>query len=69
MTPTMSTVTYTKNSYFSDAQTDAHFVRIDITVINPNLRQSLCNNVIGAQDMNASPLERTIPHYFFPISN
>ena len=38
MTPKMSTVTYTKNSYFSDAQTDAHFVRIDITVINPNLR-------------------------------
>ena len=27
---------------------DAHFVRIDITVINPNLRQSLCSNVIGA---------------------
>ena len=38
MTPRLSTVTYTKNSYFSDAQTDAHFVRIDITVINPNLR-------------------------------
>ena len=38
MTPTMSTVTYTKNANFSDAQTDAHFVRIDITVINPNLR-------------------------------
>ena len=38
MTPRVSTVTYTKNSYFSDAQTDAHFVRIDITVINPNLR-------------------------------
>ena len=48
MTPTMSTVTYTKNANFSDAQTDAHFVRIDITVINPNLRESLCNNVIGA---------------------
>ena len=47
MTPRVSTVTYTKNSYFSDAQTDAHFVRIDITVINPNLRYSLCNNVIG----------------------
>ena len=38
MTPTMSTVTYTKNANFSDAQTDAHFVRIDITVINSNLR-------------------------------
>ena len=38
MTPMMSTVTYTKNANFSDAQTDAHFVRIDITVINPNLR-------------------------------
>ena len=48
MTPTMSTVTYTKNANFSDAQTDVHFVRIDITVINPNLRKSLCNNVIGA---------------------
>ena len=48
MTPTMSTFTYTKNANFSDAQTDAHFVRIDITVINSNLRQSLCNNVIGA---------------------
>ena len=34
----MSTVTYTKNANFSDAQTDAQFVRIDITVINPNLR-------------------------------
>ena len=38
MTPMMSTVTYTKNANFSDAQTDAHFVRIDITVINPDLR-------------------------------
>ena len=38
MTPRVSTVTYTKNANFSDAQTDAHFVRIDITVINPNLR-------------------------------
>ena len=38
MTPTISTVTYTKNANFSDAQTDAQFVRIDITVINPNLR-------------------------------
>ena len=38
MTPRVSTVTYTKNSYFSDVQTDAHFVRIDITVINPNLK-------------------------------
>ena len=38
MTARVSTVTYTKNSYFSDAQTDAHFVRIDITVINHNLR-------------------------------
>ena len=48
MKPRVSTVTYTKNANFSDAQTDAHFVRIDITVINSNLRQSLCNNVIGA---------------------
>ena len=38
MTPRVSTVTYTKNANFSDAQTDAHFVRIDITVINSNLR-------------------------------
>ena len=38
MTPTMFTVTNTKNAYFSEAQTDAHFVRIDITVINSNLR-------------------------------
>ena len=38
MTARVSTVTYTKNSYFSDAQTDAQFARIDITVINPNLR-------------------------------
>ena len=37
MTPRVSTVTYTKNANFSDAQ-NAHFVRIDITVINPNLR-------------------------------
>ena len=48
MTPTMSTVTYTKNANFSDAQTDAHFVIIEILVINPILRYSLCNNVIGA---------------------
>ena len=45
---------------FSDAQ-NAHFVRIDITVINPNLRQSLCNNVIGAQDRNITHPERTTP--------
>ncbi len=38
MTPPMSTVTYTKNANLSDVQTDAHFARIDITVINPNLR-------------------------------
>ena len=38
MTPRMSTVTYTKNSYFSDAQTDAHFVRIDIRYVIHNLR-------------------------------
>ena len=38
MTPTMSTVTYTKNVNLSDAQTDVHFVRIDIIIINPNLR-------------------------------
>ena len=37
MTPTMSTVTYSKNANFSDAQTDAHFVRIDITSVIPNL--------------------------------
>ena len=61
MTPTMSTVTYTKNANFSDAQTDAQFVRIDITVINPNLRQSLCNNVIGTQDRNITHPERTTP--------
>ena len=48
MTPTISTVTYTKNANFSDAQTDAHFVRIDITVINSNLSYNLYNNVIGA---------------------
>ena len=56
MTPMVSTVTYTKNANFSDAQ-NAHFVRIDITVINPNLRQSLCNNVIGAQDSNTYTLD------------
>ena len=38
MTLRVSTVIYTKNSYFSDAQNDAHFVRIDIIVINHNLR-------------------------------
>ena len=38
MTPTISIVTYTKNANFSDAQTDAQFVRIDITLINPNLK-------------------------------
>ena len=38
ITPKMSTVTNTKNANFSGAQTDAHFVRIEITVINPNLR-------------------------------
>ena len=38
MTVRVSTVTYTKNANLSDAQTDAHFVRIDITVINPNLK-------------------------------
>ena len=38
MTPKMSTVTYTKNSYFSGTQTDADFVRVDITEVNPNLR-------------------------------
>ena len=38
MTPTMSTVTYTKNANFSDAHTDVHLVRNDITVINSNLR-------------------------------
>ena len=38
MTPKMFTITYTKNANLSDAQTDAHFVRIDITVINSNLR-------------------------------
>ena len=54
---------------FSDAQTDAHFVRIDITVINPNLRQSLCNNVIGAQDRNTCPLERTIPLHYDVITH
>ena len=69
MTPTMSTVTYTKNANFSDAQTDAHFVRIDIAVINSNLRQSLCNNVIGAQDRNTCPLERTIPLHYDVITH
>ena len=38
MTPTMSTVTYTKNANFSDAQTDAHFVRIDINNLTHNQR-------------------------------
>ncbi len=44
----MSTVAYTKIANFSDAKTDAHFVCIDITVINPSLGLSICNNVIGA---------------------
>ena len=34
----MSTVTYTKNANLSDAQTDAHFVRIDIKNVINNLR-------------------------------
>ena len=33
----VSTYPYTKYPLLTDAQTDAHFVRIDITVINPNL--------------------------------
>ncbi len=35
MTPKISTVTYTKNANLSDAQTYAHFIRID-TIINLN---------------------------------
>ena len=48
MTPRVYHLPYTKKANLSDAKTDAHFVRIDITVINHNLRWSLCNNVIGA---------------------
>ena len=38
MIPTMFTVTNTKNAYFSEAQTDAYFVRMDINNVKHNLR-------------------------------